>query len=407
MLYEATPFWAILAPRFMRRLALFLVILILLPIVALANDPERTVDINVERRLADFDIGINGGEISPDGTKVLIFGEDGYAHLLSAENADDETTDIRLENETTNSLKSVGWHPGGKSALLVGNGGTILRYNSTNYALGEAEGSGSMAGKNIHAVHFTAGSSVAYLGTDDGEIWKYYADTFTLLDDESSSRITDIDCLKNKNICVLGTLNDGIAVIDQEDTVTWISNSRFHTWVGIGCEDPTMDMCTGFASGMKTAPIEINVIDSTQSYLGDITILGQLEGDLIADSAATQSSNIIALAPLGMVRWNQYTEDAFLMFSNENASDEDVNLGGDSYAVAWENSEYSGFLVTSQGRIVSFEPASEIDDGGIPNILVILVAMCVPGVFIGLIYWNSPWLQKKYANLFKRKKSGE
>ena len=53
--------------------------------------------------------------------------------------------------------------------------------------------------------------------------------------------------------------------------------------------------------------------------------------------------------------------------------------------------EYSGFLVTSQGRIVSFEPASEVDDV-VPNILVILVALCVPGVFIGLIYWNSPWL---------------
>ena len=34
---------------------------------------------------------------------------------------------------------------------------------------------------------------------------------------------------------------------------------------------------------MKTAPIEIDVMDSTQSYMGDITILGQLEGDLIAD----------------------------------------------------------------------------------------------------------------------------
>ena len=64
---------------------------------------------------------------------------------------------------------------GGKSALLVGSGGTVLRYNSSNYALGEAEGSASMADKNINAVHFTAGSSVAYLGTDDGQIWKYYA----------------------------------------------------------------------------------------------------------------------------------------------------------------------------------------------------------------------------------------
>ena len=95
------------------------------------------------------------------------------------------------------------------------------------------------------------------------------------------------------------------------------------------------------------------------------------------------------------------------MFSNENATDEDVLLGGDSYAVAWENSEYSGFLVTSQGRIVSFEPASEETDAGIPNVLVILVAMCVPGVVLGLIYWNSPWLQRKYANLFKRNKKNE
>ena len=377
-----------------------------MPLAASASEPERTVDINIERRLANFDLGINGGEISPDGSKVLIFGEDGYAHLLSAENADDESTDIRLENETTNSLKAAGWHPAGKSALLVGSSGTVLRFNSTNYALGEAEGSTSMAGKNINAVHFTAGSSVAYLGTDDGQIWKYYADTFTLLDDQASSRITDIDCLKNKNICVLGTLNDGIAVIDQSDKVTWISNSKFHTWVGIGCEDPTMNSCTGFASGMKTASIEIDILDSTKSTLGPVIILGQLDGDLIGDNSAVDSSSIISLAPLGMVRWNQYTEDAFLMFSNDNASDEDVMLAGDSFATAWEISENNGFLVTSQGRVVSFEPASEIDDGEVPYILVILVALCVPGVFIGLIYWNSPWLQKKYANLFKRNKSG-
>ena len=213
--------------------------------------------------------------------------------------------------------------------------------------------------------------------------------------------------MKNKNICVAGTLNDGVAVIDQADTVTWLPNSRYHTWVGIGCEDATMNACTGFASGHKAVSIEIDILDSTQSELGEIIILGQLEGDTIGDSTAVDSSSIIALAPLGMVRWNQYSQDAFLMFSNENASDEDVLLGGDGFAVAWENSQYSGFLVTSQGRIVSFEPASEADDGDIPNILIILVALCVPGVFIGLIYWNSPWLQRKYANLFSRNKKDE
>ena len=389
----------------MRRVAVLLTILMLSPLVSAS--PEITVDISLERKLTDFDLGINGGAISPDGSSVLIYGEDGYAHLLSAESADDESTDVRLENETVNALNDATWHPGGKSALIVGDDGTVLRFNSTNFALGEAEGSLAMAGKNVNAIAFTAGSSVAYLGTDDGQIWKYYADTFTMINNEASSRITDIDCLKNKNICVLGTLNDGVAVIDQADTITWLPNSRYHTWVGIGCEDATMNSCTGFASGKKAASIDIDILDSTQSELGEIIILGQLEGDSIADNEATDSSSVIALAPLGMVRWNQYSQEAFLMFSNDNATEEDVLLAGDSYAVAWENSEYSGFLVTGQGRIVSFEPASEADDGEIPNILIILVALCVPGVFIGLIYWNSPWLQRKYASLFSRKKKDE
>ena len=389
----------------MRRLAVLLSILMLSHVVSAS--PEITVNLDLERKLTDFDLGVNGGTISPDGNSVLIYGEDGYAHLLSANNADDESTDIRLEKETMSSLNDATCHPGGKSALIVGDNGTILRLNSTNYALGEAEGSIAMAGKDINTIRFTAGSSVAYLGTDDGQIWKYYADGFTLLNDEASSRITDIDCLRNKNICVAGTLNDGVAIIDQADAVTWLPNSRYHTWVGIGCEDPTMNACTGFASGNKAASIEIDILDSSNSELGEIIILGQLEGDTIGDSQASESSSIIALAPLGMVRWNQYTQDAFLMFSNDNASDEDVLLGGDGYAVAWENSQYSGFLVTSQGRIVSFEPASEADDGEIPNILIILVALCVPGVFIGLIYWNSPWLQRKYANLFGRNKKDE
>ena len=391
----------------MRRLALLLVFLIMSPIIAKALEPERTVDISVERRLANFDLGVNGGQISPDFTTVLIYGEDGYAHLLSAQNADDESTDVRLEKETDNSLNDVSWHPGGKSAMIVGDDGTILRFNSTNFALGEAEGSSSMSGLDINAIHFTAGSSVAYLGTTNGEIWKYYADTFTLINDEATSMITDIDCLKNKNVCLIGTLNDGIATVDQADSVKWIANSRSHTWVGISCEDPTMNSCTGFASGLKAISIELDLQDLSKSEIGRVDILGQLEGDIIADNQAVDSSSIFALAPIGMVRWNQYSEEAFLMFSNSNATDEDVLLGGDSYAVAWENSEYSGFLITSQGRVVSFEPASEEDDGGIPNILVILVAMCVPGVILGLIYWNSPWLQRKYANFFKRNKKDE
>ena len=174
----------------------------------------------------------------------------------------------------------------------------------------------------------------------------------------------------------------------------------------MGCEDATMNSCTGFASGKKVAPINIDKLDSSESELGEITVLAQLEGDSIKDNSASESSSIIALGPLGMVRWNQYSEEAFLMFSNNNASDEDILLSGDSYAMAWETSKNNGFLITSEGRIVSFEPSSESAAGEIPAFLLVLVALCVPGVFLGLIYWNSPWLQRLYAKLVGRGKKG-
>ena len=95
------------------------------------------------------------------------------------------------------------------------------------------------------------------------------------------------------------------------------------------------------------------------------------------------------------------------MFSNTDAANEDVFLGGDSYAYAWENSKNSGFLITSYGRVVSFEPSSESTAGFVPGIVIFLIALSVPGVFLGMIYWNSPYLQRKYAELFGRKKGNE
>ena len=116
----------------MRRLAILLAIVMILPIAATAFEPERTVDISIERKLTSYDLGVNGGELSPNAETVLIFGEDGYAHLLSAKGADDESKDVRLEKETEFALNDATWHPGGKSALIVGDSGTVLRFNSTN-----------------------------------------------------------------------------------------------------------------------------------------------------------------------------------------------------------------------------------------------------------------------------------
>ncbi len=386
----------------MRR-ALILVSIMTLATVG-ASLPDSTVSVKIERELADFDIGINGGELAPDGSNVLIYGEEGFVHLISAKNANQQEYDVKLENETVHDINDVTWHPGGLSAVLVGDSGVVLRFNSTNYALGEAEGSSVMAGKDINAIQFTPGSSVAYIGTEDGELWRYYANTFTLLDNQATSRISDIDCLPNDNICVVTSLNDGIAIIDQGDSVSWIADSSSHTWMGVGCEEPRINRCTAFASGKKVARISIDLLDTSKSELGEIVVLGQLTGDFTGDNSGSDFASIISLGPLGMVRWTEYSGEAFLMFENRDAAEVDVFFSADRYAMAWENAENSGFLITGQGKVVSFEPLSENVEDEFPEFLAYLLVVCVFGVFFGMIYWNSPWLQRKYAKLTKRNK---
>ena len=131
--------------------------------------------------------------------------------------------------------------------------------------LAEVSGTWVLGGTDLSAVQYTPGSSMAYIGGADGSIWKYQSDTITHLSSESESKVTDIACMRNENICVIATLNDGLAVIDQSDRISWISNSMFHTWMGVGCEDPTMNSCTGFASGKKTGEIMIDKVDTSMS----------------------------------------------------------------------------------------------------------------------------------------------
>jgi hypothetical protein len=170
-----------------------------------------------------------------------------------------------------------------------------------------------------------------------------------------------------------------------------------------------MNVCTGFGSGKATSEILLNMADPSSSTYSTPSILGQLEGDLISDSAGYSSASLLVLAPQGLVRWNQYSQDAYLMFSTNDSLEEDVLLAGDTIVVVWENKKNTGFYVTDEGRIVSFKPKTTVEDntGAMGVIVMIAVAIAVPGVFLGMIYWNSPWLQRKYASLFSKKKKGK
>ena len=82
----------------------------------------------------------------------------------------------------------------------------------------------------------------------------------------------------------------------------------------------------------------------------------------------------------------------------------DSVVAGRQISYVWENDFNSGFMLTSNGNIISFEPYQiEIENTMLTTIILAAVTVSVPGVIIGLIYMNSPFLQRKYKQLVKRK----
>ena len=72
---------------------------------------DGTLQPRLEDTLEDNDLGIHAGAVSPDGLHVLIAGEEGYARLLSAENAGDRGDDIELNSGRSQAFQDVAWHP--------------------------------------------------------------------------------------------------------------------------------------------------------------------------------------------------------------------------------------------------------------------------------------------------------
>ena len=382
--------------------SIFLAIL-LLPIVV--AEPSSVIQITSSSTLEKNDIGINSGSISPDGEAVLLVGKDGYAHRISAIKPLDRSKDIELNAGTSKEFQDVAWHPRGNTALITGESGMALRYDTYDHSISNVNGSGAVNGLDMTSVAWRTSGDYAYFGAVDGSIWKFSEGSgFEKLDSyEKPSPVSDIACHRTNNICVVVTLNDGIAVIGKDHHVTWMGNTNSETWMAVDCADPTLSECVAFASGLKTKAIHLNFEDSSLSYGKTTMILTTLEGDLTGVSRGSDSSSLIHLTPFGLVRQQPITSDAYAQLVYSDVEEWDAVVAGRAIKLTWENKPLNGYFITDYGNIIAFQPATvEIDNSIMTMMILIAVAVSVPGVIIGLIYMNSPFLQRKYAERRKR-----
>ena len=389
----------------MRGQVIYSIILAILLLPIVVAEPSSVIQITSSSALEENDIGINSGSISPDGETVLLVGKDGYAHIISAINPLDRSKDIELNPGTSKEFQDVAWHPRGNTALITGENGMALRYDTYDHSISNVNGSGAVNGLDLTSVAWRTSGDYAYFGAVDGSIWKFSEGSgFEKLDSyEKPSPVSDISCHRTNNVCVVVTLNDGIAVIGKDHHVTWMSNTNSETWMAVDCADPTLSECVAFASGLRTKAIHLNFEDSSQSYGKPTMMLTTLEGDLTGVSRGSDSSTLIHLTPFGMVRQQPITSEAYAQLIYSDVEEWDAVVAGRAIKLTWENTPLNGYIITDYGNIIAFQPVTvEIDNSIMTMMILIAVAVSVPGVIIGLIFMNSPFLQRKYAERRKR-----
>ena len=380
------------------RAVLMLLVLLIAP---LASATE--VGFKRENPLLKQALSIQSGEVSPNGSSVLIVGDDGFVHMISALNPGDRSLDTPVDSDRTARFNDVSWHPNGETALISGDYGAALRYSYKDNSIDAVNGAGIVGSVELTVTSWRAGGDLAFFGAKNGNIYSFSeGEGMVELNNTQSSEVSDIACHLEQNICVVSTLGDGLAVIDRTREITWLDGTSGDTWVAVDCSDPTYLKCAAFASGRKHVSITLDIQDASKSTTGQVQQLLEGSTEFIAASRGYDGTSLIHLAPMESVRYQLDADmgSVFMHIESDAITSFDAEISGQRIAFMWEVGEDSGWFLTNEGEIVEIYPVETYESLGIMETIVFAaVAISVPGVIIGLIFMNSPYLQRKYRQL--------
>ena len=389
---------------FMRRVTIPLVLLLLVFPTALAQESSSVVTVSTELFIGESDMGIDALAVSPSGTDVLLVGTLGYSHFISAGKPFNQ---VQLNSDDDDDLNDVDWHPQGLTALIAGDDGTLLRYTRDDHSVTHVPGStANLMAQTLNAVTWDSSGNWAYIGADSGVITRFREDAngnseYFPLNNSKSSPILDISCLhKMHAICLVATESDGMAVIDQQHDLHWLSGSEGTRWFSVECPHIGRDRCFGVGQGHSVGIVELDLNNPTDSFVlvKNVEISGEFTGIHVRDN----NHLLLQTAPFGWVDWDikAGTDEmglAYPWLENSDASGVDASLSGETIVGGWSINSDEGYAITSYGRVVYYyPPQNTISENLAASLAPMLVIIAVPGVVLGLIYMSSPALQKRY-----------
>ena len=153
----------------MRTKASFILLLLLLAPLASASE----VGFENENALNEQGLNIRAGEVSPNRESILLVGDDGYTHMISASSPGDRSQDQNIESSRSARFNDVSWHPNGQTALIAGDLGAALRYTLSDNSIQAVNGAGTVGSIELTASAWRAGGDLAFFGAKNGNIYSF------------------------------------------------------------------------------------------------------------------------------------------------------------------------------------------------------------------------------------------
>lgn len=338
--------------------------------------------------ISEEDLGLNGVAIDTDGTTALVYGLDGYVRVLDAT---DPSEQVEMVWNGVSELHDADFHPGGQTALIVGDHGVVLRYAKQDQSLERAASDVSLDYTKITAVAWNTAGSWAYLGTEEGQIWRMRAAEdggaeIHALSASGTSEITAIDCHDTIMMCVVSATVEGIGIIERDHTFTWVGGSGY-PWTGVECPSGENAYCIAIAENQIIAHIELNPEDISAS-IPSISRLQNLELYFVGIEAQEGDRALIATTPTSLVEHDISLNGSYPWL--EHSDIDNLNLSSDRIVGTWATGVDSGWIVTSRGYLFQYAP-NVSDQAGLLDMWIVIAIPAATGlVVLCLVYLVSP-----------------
>jgi hypothetical protein len=203
---------------------------------------------------------------------------------------------------------------------------------------------------------------------------------------------------------VVTTAGDGVAVIDNDHQLSWISNTEGDTWIDVVCPTVLRDVCILIGSGKRLAILHLDIEKPSASATDNPEVLSALEGELTGGSLMGDGSISLHIAPYSIASYGLEEEMAWAVVLKSDVSGEG-SLAGSTMVFTWGSEDTDGFVLSSNGLIASISPLKEVEERDLLGMVVMgMVAISVPGVLFGMIFMNSKTLQRWWADMSRKRR---